>query len=77
VSAFRNDPSSANLHELDALLTEENAIRNRDAVAIGLGVTAGTLAFTALGLYLTAGSSAPTLSVTPRGDATVGYRGSF
>lgn len=76
-SAFRNDPSSVSTEQLEALLVEENSIRNRDTLVVGLGVAAGTLALTSLGLYLTAGSSAPTLSVSVRGEPSIGYRGSF
>lgn len=88
-SAFEDDPSSTSLDQLEELLSEENAIRDRDSVALGLGVAAGTLAVSSLALYLTAGSSAPvvsaaaplrgdwpTVSVTPRA-ASVGYRTSF
>jgi len=75
--AFQSDPSSVSLHQLEALLVEENSIRNRDTLVVGLGVAAGTLALTSLGLYLTAGSSAPMLSVSVRGEPSVGYRGSF
>jgi tetratricopeptide (TPR) repeat protein len=77
MGAFQREPSSLDPYALEALLTEGNAIRNRDMVVVGLGVTAGALALTSLGLYLTAGSGAPTLSVSARGDFSAGYRGSF
>ena len=76
-SAFQRNPSSVSTDQLEALLVEENSIRNRDTLVVGLGVAAGTLALTSLGLYLTAGSSAPTLSVSTRGEPSVAYRASF
>jgi tetratricopeptide (TPR) repeat protein len=76
-SAFQRDPNSVSVNQLEALLTDENSIRNRDTTVVGLGVAASALALTSIGLYLTAGSAAPTLSVTPRGEASVGYQASF
>jgi PEGA domain-containing protein len=74
---FQRAPASTTSSQLDQLLTEENAIRNRDAAAIGLGVAGVTLAVTSAALYFTAGKSAPTLTVTPLGAASVGYSGAF
>jgi tetratricopeptide (TPR) repeat protein len=74
--AFARDPASVSPAQLEALLTEENSIRNRDSLALGLGVAAGTLALTSVALYLTAGRSTPLVSVGPRG-ASLSYRASF
>jgi hypothetical protein len=76
-SRFQEDPSSTSLGELDQLLTQENSIRNRDSLALGVGVAAGVLALTSVALYLTAGSGAPSLTLSPRGDARLGYRQTF
>jgi tetratricopeptide (TPR) repeat protein len=76
-SSFERDPSSTNLAQLEDLLTEENAIRNVDSLALGMGVAAATLAVTSVALYLTAGNGAPTLTVTPKGEATLGYVTAF
>ncbi|MEO8903951.1 MAG: PEGA domain-containing protein [Polyangiaceae bacterium] len=76
-TAFERDPSSTSIAQLESLLSDENAIRNRDSLELGLGVAAGTLALTSLALYLTAGHGAPTVSVGPRGDTQLGYRVAF
>jgi len=76
-SSFAQDPSSTSTVQLEQLLTEENSIRNEDALALGLGVAAGTLLATSAALYLTAGSNVPTLTITPKGEASVSYRVSF
>lgn len=64
--AYAADPTQASLTRLDALLVEERAIRNRDALALGAGVLGGALLCTAFGLYLTAPAGEPSLTVTGR-----------
>lgn len=71
-----NQSTAEATRALDELLVEENSIRNRDALALGLGVAGGALFATSLALWLTAGSSQPTVTVTGSG-AQLGYRGRF
>jgi len=75
--SFARDPGSTSTAQLEQLLSDENAIRNRDVIAVGLGVGAGTFLVTSLALFFTAGSSHPTLSVTAAGEPLVGYRTTF
>ncbi|HYP87358.1 MAG TPA: hypothetical protein VEQ59_04380, partial [Polyangiaceae bacterium] len=76
-SGVRRDPTSFDSATLESQLADANSIRNCDAVVVGLGVAAGSLALASLGLYLTAGSGAPTLSASTHGDFSAGYRASF
>lgn len=74
---FQQAPESTTSGQLEQLLQEENAIRNRDAAALGLGIAGVTLAATSAVLYFTAGQGAPALTVTPKGTAIVGYGAAF
>lgn len=67
---------AATARALDQLLAEENSIRNRDALVLGMGVAAGTLLATSIGLWLTSSTHQPTLTVTGSG-AQLGYGSSF
>jgi len=77
--AFQENPSSTRPEQLEQLLQDETSIRNRDAVAIGLGVGAGMLAVGSVVLYLTAGSSShvPSIAIGPRGAWSADFRSSF
>ena len=76
VQSHAGQSTAAAAQALDDLLAEENSIRNRDALALGLGVAAGTLLTTSIALWLTSRAHEPTLTVTGR-SALVGYRASF
>ncbi|RYZ03521.1 MAG: PEGA domain-containing protein [Myxococcales bacterium] len=76
VEAHAGQSSPAAAQALDRLLAEENSIRNRDAVALGLGVAAGALLTASTALWLTAGAPEPTLIVTGS-SAQLGYRSAF
>jgi hypothetical protein len=80
---YARDPRLAPPERLDALLADEREIRNRDALAIGAGALGGALVAGAVGLYLTAGSSEPALTITGgvalsgRSFPRLGLRGAF
>jgi hypothetical protein len=72
------EPSAVSPAEWNGLLERENALRNRDAAALGLAVLGGALTLTGAALWLTAPSPAKsgiTLQVGER--AWVGYSGRF
>lgn len=49
---FEADPENVSASELDALIEDENAIRNRDTIAVGLGVFGGALIAGAVALLV-------------------------
>jgi tetratricopeptide (TPR) repeat protein len=67
---YAEDPALAPPERLDALLADERAIRNRDALAVGAGVLGGALLAAGVVLYVTARPTEPTLKVT--GDVALG-----
>jgi hypothetical protein len=72
------EPSAVSAAEWNGLLERENALRNRDAAALGLAVLGGTLTLTGAALWLTApppAVSGITLRVGER--SWVGYSGRF
>lgn len=69
LAAYSKDPASASPKELDQLLREEDSIRNRDRLALSLGIVASTLAVTSGALYLLAPRLKPTLVLSARGSA--------
>jgi len=76
LESHASQSTAAAAQALDQLLAEENSIRNRDALALGMGVAAGTLLVTSIGLWLTASTHQPTLTVTGS-SAQLGYGSSF
>jgi len=74
---YAKSPQSATPQQLDELTTEENSIRNRDTLALGLGVAGSLLLAGSAALYLTAGGGGPALIVTGAHDARLTYRASF
>nr|PZN28575.1 MAG: hypothetical protein DIU78_02290 [Pseudomonadota bacterium] len=68
VARLANDPDSVTARDLDALIEDENAIRNRDTLAVGLSVAGGTLVLGAVALVLWPfdAPTAPRLIGTPR-----------
>lgn len=71
IADYARDPSSAPPERWSELFDDEQAIRNRDAVALSLGVFGGTLLAAATALYLTAGGPSLRLTVTPERSAAV------
>jgi hypothetical protein len=66
VGDYSANPAAASPRRLDALLDEENSLRNRDAIVLGVGVLAATLVATATALYFTAEGQETQLTLTPR-----------
>jgi hypothetical protein len=69
IADYARDPLSAPPERWNELFADEQAIRDRDAVALGLGVFGGTLLAAAAGLYLTARGPSLRLTVTAERSA--------
>jgi hypothetical protein len=73
----QSEPSAALLGDVDALLDDENALRNRDAVAVGLGAAGGVLLTGAASLFFASRAPSEHWVVTGRKGVGLAYHGSF
>lgn len=78
--ALRSRPRASGpelLREVDALLEQENALRNRDAAAVGFGAAGGALLAGAAAMFIASRPPAEHWVTTGHGQIGLGYRGEF
>jgi hypothetical protein len=71
------EQNGTSLREVDALLDEENELRNRDMLALGLGVLGGALLAGSTALFLGSRPGAEHWVLTAGERAGIAYSGSF